>query len=383
MSKHLLSACIVIVGLLGTGIGLAQVVARPDKDLVEVTVTGQGEDKDEAVRDALRKAVEKGSGAFVYSQSEVKDFALLRDTIMVRAAGFVQSYKVLSAVEAIDGTWLVKIKAVVTVKGIKDAWATVTTMLKQVGHPKLMVFINEKIGASTVADSTVQTRIENLLLKSGFHLVNREQLKEIDRKDLAAAVAEDNPAKLQAVAKRFGAQLFISGSANATAGVRKIVAGIRLHTYQAEANVRCYRSDTGQLLSSIPGTSTRGVDRVWRSAAKKSLDLQGRQIAPMVRDDILRFWRDALSGRGEVQFHVQGLSFKQYVALKKALLEIKQVKEASGRFHNGVAEFSIQSDVGAEKLAEKIIEVIENVEITDVSKNVVKGELKKSTNYTN
>jgi len=352
-----------------------QGVVKRGGNLVEVTVTGNGVDKDEALRDAMRKAVEKGAGAFIYSHSEVRDFALVKDTVLLRAAGFLQSHKVLSATKLPDGTWQVKISAVVSVKGIQDAWGAVTTLLKQVGRPKIMVFIREKIGPSAVQDSTVQTRIENLLLKSGFLLVNREQLKEIDKKDLTAAVAEDNPAKLQAVAKRFGAQLFISGSADATAGVRKNVAGILLHTYQAGANIKCYRSDTAQLLSSIPGRPTRGVDRVWRSAATKALDLQARQIAPKVRYDILRFWQDALAGRGEVQLHVEGLSFKQYLALKKALGTVKQVKDVTVKYHNKVAECSLESDLNAEKLAEKLVEVIENLEITDVSQNVIKAKL--------
>jgi len=377
MLKYLPNVCIVAVLLVSGPAAFAQDLVKHGEGLVELTVTGLGMDKDEALRDAMRKAVERGAGSFIYSQSQTRDFALVRDTVLVRSAGFIQSYTILSATEeAADGTWQLRIKAIVSVKGIKDAWGVVTTMLKQMGRPKIMVFIREKIDEKMVEDSTVQTRIENLLLKSGFGLVDKAQLKQIDKKDLTAAVAEDSPAKVQAVAKRFGAQLFISGAANAAAGARKDVSGIMLHTYQAGANVRCYRSDTAQLLSSIPGQPTRGVDRVWRSAARKALDFQAQQIAPKVQHDILTFWQDALAGRGEVQLHVEGVSFKQYVELKKALKTIKQVKDVVAKYHNKVAECSLQSDVNAETLAEKIVEAMGNLEITDVSQNVIKAQFK-------
>lgn len=348
-----------------------------NKNLVELTVTGAGMTEDDALRDAMRKAVERGAGTLISSQSETKDFALVRDTVLARAAGFVQSRKILSKNELPDGTWEMKISAVVSVQGIEDTWGAVKTLLQQVGRPKIMVFIREKIAEKDQDDSTVQTRIENVLLKSGFLLVDKNQLKAIDRRDLTAAVADDNPAKVQAIAKRFGAQIFITGLANCTAGPQTSIGGVRLYPYQAEANVRTFRSDTAQLLSSVPGPPTRGVDRVWRSAASKALDTQARVLAPRVLADILTFWQEALAGRGEVQLQVEGISFTQYMALKKKLKTIKELKDITAKYANKVAECSLQSDVNAETLAEKIAETVENLEITDVSQNVIKAKFAK------
>ena len=47
------------------------------------------------------------------------------------------------------------------------------------------------------------------------------------------------------------------------------------------------------------------------------------------------------------------------------------------KYHNGIAECSLASDVNAQTLAEKLVEVIENLEITDVSQNVIKAKLRK------
>jgi hypothetical protein len=355
----------------------AQNATPKGQNLVEVTVTGAGVTEDDAVRDAMRKAIETGAGTFISSHSETKDFALVRDTVLARAAGFIQSKNIISKNTLPDGTWEVKITATVSVQGIEDTWGAVTTLLTQMGRPKIMVFIREKIAEQVQDDSTLQTRIENILLKSGFLLVDKNQLKEIDLKDLAAAAAEDSPAKVQAIAKRFGAQIFITGVANCTAGPRSNVGGVELFPYQAEANVRTFRSDTAQMLSSVPGQPTRGVDRVWRSAAQKALDAQAQTVAPRVLTDILGFWQEALAGRGEVQLHVEGVTFTQYTALKKKLKEIKQVKDLNAKFANQIVECSLQSDVNAETLAEKIAEALTELEITDVSQNVIKAQFKK------
>jgi len=367
-----LLVCLLVLPLAAT----AQQVVQKGNNLAEVTVTVAGTDEADALRMALRQAVETGAGTYIYSQSQTKDFALVKDTVLARAAGFVQSHTVVSKRALPDGTIELKVVAIVSVQGIQDTWGAVTTLLGEMGRPKIMVFVSEKIDNALQDDSVVQTRIENMLLKSGFLLVNKEQIAEIDRKDLAAAAAEDSPARLQAIAKRFGAQLFISGVANANAGPTGNVGGVALFPYQADANIRCYRSDTAQLLSSIPGEPTRGVDRVARSGAQKSLDAQAQQVAPRVVADILTFWQDALSGRGEVQLMVDSITFTQYTDLKRRLGTLPQIKQVNGRFANQTAELSIQADSTAEVLAEKIAQALSDLEITDVSSNVIKAKMK-------
>ncbi len=65
---------------------------------------------------------------------------------------------------------------------------------------------------------------------------------------------------------------------------------------------------------------------------------------------------------------MEGLTFKQYSDLKKQLATVKQIKEVNGPFHNQVAELSLQSDLTAEKLAEKLADGRASTGITDVSR---------------
>jgi len=379
MRKHLLSLCVVCVWILCvTAAAWAQkAVRKRGPNLVEVTVTGKGMDVEEAKADARRKAVERGAGQYIYSQSKTKDFVLVRDTVLSRSAGFVQSLKVLSKTVTEDDVVVLKCRAVVSVKGIVDTWGVVQNLLAQMGRPKIMVAITEKIGRKVQEDSTVQTRIENLLVKNGFSLVNRKQLKAIEKKEIQAAIAEDKPAKIQAIAKRYGAQLFITGSTNATPSPASVVHGIRVYGYGADGDIKCYRSDTAALLAS-QNSRAKGFDQNTRLAAKKSLELLGERLGPKVRFDILRFWQDALEGQGEVILEVENVpSFSRYAKLKKALAKVKAIKSITGTYSNKIARLSIQSNTRAEKLAEKLAEAMDKeLEISDVSQNVIKGKLK-------
>jgi hypothetical protein len=345
----------------------------PAKETVTVTVTGAGMDADEALRDALRKAVEEGAGTYIYSHSETRDFALVKDTILARAAGFVQSREVLARKRMEDGTWEVKVRAVVSVKGVADAWGATKILLQQMGRPRIVVFINERIGGRPVETSTVQTRIENVLLKSGFLLVDKKQIEKLGKRDDLIAQLEDNPEKLIALLRKSRAQIAITGSSNAQAGPVGSVGGVRLYPYEAEANVKVYRVDTGQLMATVPGRPTRGSGRVRLSGAKMALDLQARQVAPLVRRDVLRFWQDALGGLGELELEVAGLSPGQYFALRKQLKKIKGVKDVSGKYNKALTRMTVQADLTAEQLAEKLVEQVESLEVTDFSQNTIKA----------
>jgi hypothetical protein len=227
--------------------------------------------------------------------------------------------------------------------------------------------------------STVQTRVEKALIDSGFLLVDQNQIQEIQKKDLEAAVSEDKPDKVQAIAKEFGAQIFISGVAAAEGGPKTIY-GMEKFVFEGDANIKIYRSDTGQMLGAVPGRSTPGVQNTARAAAKQALDGQGQYVAPRITDDILRFWMDVLGGRGEVQLKLEGITFKQYTQLKKALLMIKGVSEngVNAKYANQNANISIECDMTAEQLGEKLVEAMDGVlDITDVSQNVIKAEFKK------
>ncbi len=377
--RKLLAMWLVAVCVLGPA---ADLLGDPDDEqdaaeFVTVEVSGIGMTEPEAVNDALRKAVEEGAGTFIYSQSETEDFVLVRDTVLARAAGFVHSHEVLSSTEQLDGTWEVRISAVVSVQGIEDTWGVVQNLLTQMGRPKIMVAITETIDGVNQTDSTVQTRIEALLLESGFRLVNKDQLEAIEQTDITAAVLANKPAVIQAIAQRYGAQLFITGSTTAALGERTVAyEAVQINRYGADGDIKCYRSDTAELMSSRNGR-VEAVDRVARLAAKKGLAQLGEDLGPIVQEDILYFWQDALQGRGATRLVMDGLTFTQAMDVEEALLAIDEIESVDMEFNESVAEYELTSAIPAKKLARVLArQLADTLEITSTSQNVIKATFK-------
>ena len=356
-------------------------VRKIDANLVEVTVTGAGLTQEEAISDAKRRAVEKGAGAYIYSQSKTRDYILIKDTILVRSAGYVQKFTIIGTPKKTDdGAVELRARVVVSIKGIVDTWGVVTNLLAEMGRPKIMVAINEQVDNLPQEQSILQTSIEGLLLKSGFLLVNSKQIKAIDRKNMQAAIAANKPDVIQAIAKQYGAQLFVTGTSNATSGGRWYYAGVRFYRYGADGNVTCFRSDTAQVLSSRKDTAQQSDRATGKIAAVKALGICGNKIGPKVRADILRFWMDVFEGRGEVQLVVEKIKASAYFKLKKTLTGIKGIEQVNGKFASNVATISIQYNSTAERLAELLASQFENViEISDISQNVIKATYVKKS----
>ncbi len=350
-------------------------IVKKGKNVVTVEVTAEGMTEDEAKTAAMRKAVEEGAGTLIYSQSKVEDFVLVRDTVLSKATGFIQSKKFLSVRETDDDTFIVKLRAVVSVKGIADMWGTVKTLLEERGNPKIMVAINERIDGQVQEDSSLQSTMEEMLIKSGFDLVNKKHMKVIHKKKIQAAIADNKPDVVQAIAKEYGAQIFITGSADASSGGVRNRFGVRVFLYGADANVTCYRTDTSGVLYTKRATST-STARVARPAASKALAKAGIRILPFIRQGILQKWMAAVEGRGMLQMVVKGIpKYKYYTKLKKELKKLDAIKSVNGRFSNKVAKLRVKSKVSAEKLAEIIGESMEDIiEITDVSQNVIEAD---------
>lgn len=367
--------------LLLLSLGFLAVVSSADAagKFMDVNVVGQGMTLQEAMADGKRKAVEQVC-VKVYSASETRDFVLVKDTVLTRSAGFVKEPKVLSQAGDDDMGWEVRMRVTVLTDPLDDLWGVVTNLLQDMGRPKIMVVLTEKVDGAVLEDSTVQTVVEQNLLQSGFQVVGREMVQAAAARDLQAAIASDDPAAVQAIAKRFDAPIFVTGIVRATqaAGSPRQIYGMTRYIYEADSNVKVYRTDTGQMMSAVPAKATRGVQGVARSAAKQAMDQQGKLVAPAITQDILRFWMDALGGRGEVKLRVSNISFTQYAKLKKALAKIEGVNDVRANYHNQIADMSIQTNLQAEPLGLKIVEAMDGtLEITDMNQNTLKAQFVK------
>lgn len=63
-------------------------------EITTISVVGRGATKEEAIQDALRSAVERVTGVFIYSITDVENFQLVKDKITSISRGYVMNYEI-------------------------------------------------------------------------------------------------------------------------------------------------------------------------------------------------------------------------------------------------------------------------------------------------
>ncbi|MBF0275171.1 MAG: hypothetical protein HQK84_08075 [Nitrospinae bacterium] len=102
---------------------------------------GLGVSPSSALNAALQKAVESELGVYMDSQTITENFEIVKDEIVSHSKGYVSSYKVLREGKHNDGTYFIKIDAVVNQGLVKiHLDDSLEILMKMSGHPKLLVF---------------------------------------------------------------------------------------------------------------------------------------------------------------------------------------------------------------------------------------------------
>lgn len=349
------------------------------EDFVEVVVTGEGIDKDSALKDALRKALEQGGKNEIFSETQVENFQLMRDTIIARAEGIVTDYRILEEKPGIGGTFRVRIRALVSKQALVDNWGAIQNVLNQIGRPKIMVYIRERIDGREEEQSIFEVELEKKLLQSGFDLVSRRAVQERIEKEKADAAAEGNVARMQALAKGFEAQFFVTGTANANRAGIENVYGIPIAFYNCDVQFKAYYTDSGKLLASVPLPNARGGARGRKEFSPQAGKQALSNAAPAAIEDlyqqIMRQWATQISAGGELILEVQGLKFKAANDLKKHLQEVDRINSVNMQFSKGIATYRINARMGANELAELLTEppYDELLEIHDLELNSIQA----------
>jgi len=347
------------IGRLGLAlvVGLA-VQAAAQENVVEVTVTGEGLSEDSARNDALRKALEQGGGVEISSHSQAENFQLIRDTIYARAEGIVSDYKILEQGDAAGGVKFCKIRAKVNKSAIATTWGEVQNVLDQVGRPGIAIYILERIDGLVQDSSILESQIENRLLKAGFNVYAGQQLRALAEKEGGDAGSEGNVAKVQAIAKDFGTQIFITGTAQANSAGVKELAGEPTAMYNGDGMIKMYYTDTAQMLASESLANWRGGARGFHTvspqAGKKALENAGEELVERCYQSVMKQWATRISAGGELTLEVEGMSLADALKLKKKIQDISadKIKNVNHSLTKGIVTFRIKAQMTAEELAE-------------------------------
>jgi hypothetical protein len=334
------------------GLSWAQ-VGMPD--IQTVTAWGETEltvhpaaDRERAVAQAQRKAVEQIVGVYVSSSTLVRNFQIVEDNIYTKAAGFVNVYDVIQETREKDHR--VRIRAQISLVPVTDIlknsgllrkWRVgvlispehreLTTLLRYDSQPQLMA----------AADS-IETRIGRAVSDAGFKLVDPRHLQKL-RKAADPASAVD--AEIGG-----GMDLLVTGTvsfATTTGGTTVHQAACQIHgkVLRADTGEIIYQGNVGNTLDGITllvdrdlaekymnsygnGQMADGTPdlRTYGSGAAGALDKAIQLAAAMAADvTVSQIMRIPAATRSTVVLEVHGLEFDDLVALEDQLQKMEGV----------------------------------------------------------
>ncbi len=337
----------------------------------------QGGDKaiarDNAVQDALRKAVEQAVGTMVASETLVENFVTVKDNILSKSQGYVQNYKVVK--EGADkDLYNVTIAATVSVGSLKNDLAALGLLQARVGKPRTLFMIAEQnigqevyvfwwswfgsggaaFAGQTVDQAVSETALKEEFLNKGFNVVDISSATGKFQISNAYRIADLTNDGAREFGKKLNAEIVIKGKALAKEGPR--TPGSSVGSYLADITLSAIRVDNGQVVASARGNAAaRHVAQ--HVGGNEALDRAARSVSDKLIEQILARWTGETSGGQLVQVTIRGLAgMKDLVKIKDFLQsQVRGVQTVIQRsFEGGVAVLEVDAKATAQQIGDEL-----------------------------
>lgn len=339
--------------------------------------------RDSAIRDALRKAVEQAVGTFISSETIVKNYQVLSDSIYSKSQGYIQNYDIFYE-DARDDLYRVKIRANVSLGNVQNDLQALGLLMARMNMPRIMVLIAEQnVGQSHLsyywqgADlSVTESVIHEKFLKDGFTFVDRTPLAGKIR------IVKDNISDSEAagMGRQVDAELVILGKAFAKYASN--IAGTAMKSFQANMTAKVVRVDTGMVIASASGHGAAvHIDDI--TGGTNAFQKAAESVADSLKSQIIAKWQSEVSSTALVSLTVRGLkSYSDFILLKDALkTEARGVHDVFLRkMESGTAKMDLQIEGSALSLADELATAKFqgfSLEITNVSQNSLEANMVK------
>ena len=325
----------------------------------EVTVDGVGIDRDSALRDAAKTAVEQVVGAFIDSKTLMEDLIIQLDEVYKKSQGYVKSIKILNEQQTKD---IYRVRATIDVDSSPDGkLMSNLAMIFMLNDPRIAVIVlndknvnlsEDELSAdnqSTISHNTPAERAMSAkLLSLGFsHVVdashvirlkNAQMLNEIynGREALNESLSNDNSIDYLVLGK---SRVDINKVSIPEYGGKGM-----LETSLIEAKsvleIKVIKYDTGDLTGTF-SVDGRGADSTNSRAADKSLKIAAEKAAEEIGRTFKKFGSKSTEG---LQIIVSADSHDKVEQLRTDLLGVNGVQNVYIRdYKNNKATLEVES----------------------------------------
>ena len=315
--------------------------------------------KDNAVNDALRKAVEQAVGTLVEAKTLVDKYQLISDEIYTKSQGYIRKYSVISERPDLNqGILKVTIQADVSIGDIKNDLNAIGLLLERKNKPRMMVIIDEKIGSAESGYSPNLSESETVIIQKftekGFNFVDQATVKKNIKRNMALQAIAGDDSAAAAIGLEYGGKAVIIGNAVAKlAG--KGIAGTEMKSIHASVTARAVKADTGEILAtaSEKGATAHLDETVGGALAIKKAS---EKIASNLIDQIITKWSGEVGGQTTVQLVITGIDFVSLNKFKTIIQsQVRGVLKLNQRsFTAGVAVIDIETRTNAQSMAEEL-----------------------------
>ncbi len=299
----------------------------------ELRATGIGLDRDSALREAQRMAVEQVVGVYVDASTLVENGMVELDEIYSRAAGFTRVIKVESEGQAADGY---RVTALIDVDTQPNAeLMSRVQMLVRLNDPRMAVIVLQD-GQYNVHEKRVESIIMERLADLGFsHVVDAGIVSALHDARMLESLYRGQP--IGSVGQSFGVDFIIIGSIRSTVGQGQIpdfkggYKNVAMHTGSVELVMKIVRPSTGDIIASF-SVDGKGMGVNAEIAQRTMVKKVAGDAAKKIEERLRKLSMQAI---GSVQIVVISGSYDKVNTLLQELKKTAGVQRAVLREHNG------------------------------------------------
>ncbi len=358
MIKNILFWCIL---LLGTTAATGQTAEVTSKGLGSILNNDVGAARDQAIDDALRKAVQEALGTSIRSETLVQNFQMVEDNILSWSRGYVSNYEILKEGPGPYDSYEVTIRAVVDLTSLENDEQQLRELLDKMGNPRVMLLIEEQniTGADRWAYFTVDmTTAENTMIEefqnNGFEVIDPALVKENRKKDEIIAALSGDTRAAAAIAAYQDAEIIITGKA-----VSRVATGFNLggmKSCQATVSARAVKADVARIIaSSSERAAVPHIDEI--TGGTLAIEKASRKLATKLLAKITERGRKEFYNSTTLTMTVMGFSSYSELTefINKLKFFIRGIKKIRTRNIAGkTAELDVQITGNTRQLAREL-----------------------------
>ena len=348
---------------------------------------------DDALADAMRKAVEQAVGAYVQSETLVDNYQLLEDKIYSKTVGYVKKYTLTK-----DGPpqpeinlYEVTIEAVVSDQVLKDDLASLGLLIARKNKPRTMIFIVEQnVGqerwavswsfwaygsaadnpavqqavadkmhsGNILADQTnmgiAETTVADVFSQAGFPITDHQVKKGEIKMGKAMTIEALDDSTIQKIGSLTDAEIVIYGKA--LAKQQGSLRGSQMNSANANISLRAVRTDTGQTIASGSlNEAAVHIDNV--TAGNEALKKASTKLAEELIGKITKAWSQEVQGAQLVNLQIKGFkSYSDFAKFKKSLSN--DFREVKAVYQRQVTDTTAEVDVDLQGAAQDLADAL-------------------------